>query len=121
MTSEDKYRKPPHRDEIQNSDRGGKPGQWSARNVLSTTVPPNALILPGVISDVRAPSNDGIRIKKARRRLQHPKIFDGMGSLIKRGLKGTRGRKQRTRKKGNKKAAQEANAVLSRMKHQKKK
>ncbi|KAJ5957922.1 hypothetical protein N7501_012201 [Penicillium viridicatum] len=50
MPPEDKYSKPPLRDEIkkeiQNTDRGGKPGERSARKVLSTTAPPDALILP---------------------------------------------------------------------------
>ena len=37
--------------------------------------------------------------RRARRPRKIRRIFDGMGRLIKRGLKGTRGRKQRTRKK----------------------
>lgn len=81
MPPEDKYSKPPLRDEIkkeiQNTDRGGKPGERSARKVLSTTAPPDALILPSVISDTRAPSNEDIRIQKAQRRLQHHKKQEG--------------------------------------------
>ena len=54
-----------------------------------------------------------IRPREIRRK------FDGMGKLIKRGLKGTREKKRRTRKKTTRKEAQEANAVLSRIRRQK--
>lgn len=68
MPPKDKYTNPELRDEIKeeihNSDKGGKPGQWSARKVCS-------------FADIQDPlltclgPNDGIRVQKARWGIQY--------------------------------------------------
>lgn len=61
MPPKEKYTDPELRDEIKkevhNSDKGGKPGQWSARKVSNTITLPLR-----IVSNTHAGTNDGIGI-----------------------------------------------------------
>lgn len=69
MPPKDKYTDPELRDEIKEelkqSDKGGAPGQWSARKAVSA-FKQNYVLKTRLTVPI---ANDGLRIQKARRRL----------------------------------------------------